>query len=58
MTLSKLKIDNILLDGKSSENNRIYDNSYKTLVGTKHLLIMVDKIERFIRDSDGTKYYP
>ena len=51
-------IDNILLDGKSSENNWIYDESYKTLVGTKHLLIMVDKIERFIRDSDGTKYYP
>ena len=51
-------IDNILLDGKSSENNWIYDDSYKTLAGTKHLLIMVDKIERFIRDSDGTKYYP
>ena len=48
--------DNILLDEKSCENILIYDISYKTLIGAKPLLVRFNKIERFIRVYDGTRY--
>ena len=34
----------------------IYDTSYKTLLGPKHLRIKFDRIDEFIRIYDGTKY--
>ena len=47
--------DNILLDEKSHENSLIYDVSYKNLIGAKPVRIMLDKVNGFIRDYDGTK---
>ena len=44
------------LDEKSYENILIYDISYKTLTGAKPLLVRFNKIERFIRVYDGTRY--
>ena len=35
----------------------IYDTSYKTLLGPKHLRIKFDRIDEFIRIYDGTKYF-
>ena len=48
--------DNILLDEKSYENILIYHISCKSLIDAKSLSIMFDKVNGFIRDSDGTKY--
>ena len=42
----------VLLNEKSYENILIYDVSYKTLIGTKPLHIMFDKVDGFIRDYD------
>ena len=57
----KIKIEdfdfnNTLLNEKSYENILIYDVAYKNLIGVKPLCIMFDKVHRFIRDYDGTKY--
>ena len=41
---------------KSHENILIYDISYKSLIGPKLLRIRFDKIDRFIKIYDGTKY--
>ena len=41
---------------KLYKNILIYDISYKTLIGTKPLCILFDKVDRSIRDYDGTKY--
>ena len=54
--LKDFDIDNILIDKKSHENILIYDISYKTLIGAKSLRIRFDKIDRFIRIYDGTRY--
>ena len=42
--------NNILLDEKSCENILIYDVSCKTLIHTKPLRIMFDKVDGFVRD--------
>ena len=34
----------------------IYDVFCKTLIGTKLLRILFDKVDEFIRDYNGTKY--
>ena len=47
---------NILLDEKSYKNILIYEVLYQTLIGTKPLHIIFDKIDEFIRDNNGTKY--
>ena len=41
---------------KSYKNILIYDVSHKSLIGTKPLRIILDKVDGFIRDYDGTKY--
>ena len=41
---------------KLYENILIYGVLYKTLIGVKPLRIMLDKLNRLIRDYDGTKY--
>ena len=41
---------------KLYKNILIYDIFYKTLIGTKPLCILFDKVDRSIRDYDGTKY--
>ena len=56
ITLSDFDIDNILIDEKPHGNIWIYDISYKTLIGTKHLQIRFDKIDGFVRIYDGTRY--
>ena len=49
-------LDNILIDEKSHEYILIYDISYKTSVDPTPLRIRFDKIDRFIRIYDGTRY--
>ena len=49
-------LDNILIDEKSHKNILIYGISYKTLIDPKPLRIRFDKIDRFIRIYDGTRY--
>ena len=34
----------------------IYDDLYESLIGAKSLRITFDKVDRLIRDYDGTKY--
>ena len=46
----------ILIDKNSHRNILIYDNSYKTLIGSKLLQIKFDKINGIIRIYDGTRY--
>ena len=48
--------DIILINEKSYENILFYDISYKTLIGAKPLCIRLDKVDRFIRVYDGTRY--
>ena len=45
----------ILIDEKWHENNLIYDNSHKTLIGSKPLQIKFDKIDGFIKIYDGNR---
>ena len=47
---------NILLNEKSYESILICNVSFKTLIGTKSLRIMFDKVDGFIGDYDGTRY--
>ena len=54
--LEDFDLVNILIDEKSYKNILIYNISYKTLIGAKHLPIRVDKIDVFIRVYDGTRY--
>ena len=51
-----LDFDNILLDEKSYKNILIYGVLYKILIGAKPLRIICNKVDRFLRDYDGTKY--
>ena len=48
--------DNILTDEKSCENILVYNISYKNLIDSNSLCIRFDKIDRFIRIYDGTRY--
>ena len=52
----KILIFNILIDEKSYENVLIYNISYRTLIGPTPLRIRFDKIDRFIRVYNGTRY--
>ena len=54
--LEDFDCSNILLDEKSHETILIYYISYKTLIGSKPLRIRLDRIGRFIRIYDETKY--
>ena len=47
---------NILIDEKSYENILVYDISYNTMIGTKPLRIRFDKVDVFVRVSNGTRY--
>ena len=49
-------LDNILIDEKSYENILICKISYKTLIGVKSLRIRFNKVDRFIRVYNGTRY--
>ena len=48
---------NILLDEKSYGNILIYNISYKTLISAKRLRIRLDKVDRFIRVYNGSRYF-
>ena len=48
--------DNILLDEKSYENILVYNISFKSLIDSKPLHIIFNKIDGFIRVYDGTRY--
>ena len=54
--LEDFDFDNVLFNEKSYENILIYDVLCKTLIGTKTLHIMFDKVDGFIRDYDLSKY--
>ena len=48
--------DNFLIDEKSYENIFVYNISCKILIGAKPLRISFNKVHRFIRVYDGTRY--
>ena len=54
--ISHLDPNNILSDQKSYEIFLIYDVAYKTSYGPKPLCISFDKVEKYIRKYDKTKY--
>ena len=57
--ITKIKdfhFDNILINEKSYKNILVYEISYKTLIGAKPLRIRFDKVDGFIKVSDGTTY--
>ena len=54
--LEDFDFNNILIDEKSHENILTYKISYKTLIGPKPLRIRLDKIDGFIKISNGTRY--
>ena len=54
--LEDFDLNNFLIDEKLHGNILIYDISYKTLIGAKLLRIRFDKINRYIRIYDGTRY--
>ena len=46
------------LDGiRKNENILIHNFTYKSLIGAKPLRIMLDKVNRFIRNSNGTNFF-
>ena len=47
---------NILFNEKSHEIILVYDSSYITLIGAKPLCTRFDKVDGFIRVSDGKIY--
>ena len=49
-------LDNLLIDERSYKYRSVYDISYKTLIGAKTLRVTFDKVDRFIRVYDGTRY--
>ena len=48
--------DNNLIDEKWYENILVYNISYESLIDSKPSCIRFDKIDRFIRVYDGTRY--
>ena len=46
----------ILIDEKSCENILVYNISYKSSIGAKPLHISFNKVDRFIRVFDETRY--
>ena len=52
----KFSFNNILIHEKSQENILIYDISHRTLIGAKPFHIKFDKIDKFIKVYDGTRY--
>ena len=50
------EFNNNLFNEKSYKNRLIDDIFYKTLIDVKHLCIIFDNVDRFIRDYDGTKW--
>ena len=45
------------MDKKSQKNILVYDVLDKILIGARLLRIMSDKVDRFVRDSDGNKNF-
>ena len=56
MIFEDFDFDSILSDEKSFQNFSIYDILYKTLSGVRPLRIKFEKVDRFIRNYDGTRY--
>lgn len=50
------EFDNNLFNEKSYKNNLIDGIFYKTLIDVKHLRIIFDNVDGFIKDYDGTKW--
>ena len=48
--------DNILTDKRLYENILVYNISYKNLIDSRPLCIRFDKIDKFIRAYDETRY--
>ena len=46
----------ILIDEKSCENILVYNISYKSSIGAKPLHISFNKVDKFIRVFNGTRY--
>ena len=56
--LEDFDLDYTLIDKKSQENILIYHISYKTLIGSKPLQIIFDKIDRIIKIYGRSRYLP
>ena len=54
--IEDIDLDNISMHEKSYENILVYNTSYKVLVDSKPLGIRSDKINRFIRNYNGSRY--
>ena len=54
VNVKKFVFDNDLLDKRSYENYVIHDVAYKALYGAKHLRIILDKVDGYIKKYDGT----
>ena len=56
VSINNHNLINVLLTEKSYENVLIYDFGYKNPYCAIPLHIIFDKVERYIRKNDGTKY--
>ena len=54
--LEDFDLDNISIKEKSHKDILICDISFKTLIGSKPLRIIFNKIDGFVRIYDGTRY--
>ena len=54
--IQDFNLDNILTDEKSHKNILVYNISCKNLINVITLRIRCNKIDRFIRSYDGTRY--
>ena len=53
--IEDFNLDNILIDEQLFEDILVYNISYKSLIA-KPLPVRFEKIERFVRVYDGTRY--
>ena len=56
MRVADIDFYKILLGGKSHENNLIYNVLYKSFVVAKPLRISFDKIDKYFKIKNGTRY--
>ena len=56
MRVADINFYKILLEGKSHENNLIYNVLYKSFVVGKPLRISFDKIDKYFKIKNGTRY--
>ena len=56
MRVADIDFYKILLEGKSHEDNLIYNVLYKSFVAAKPLRVSFDKIDKYFKIKNGTRY--